>query len=55
MKDRKRKPSVKPSAKPDPYPWLNDGLEFAVLVVTSFGVGGGLLALLYLAHQAGVI
>jgi hypothetical protein len=46
---------VKKTAKPDRYPLINDWLEFTILVVASFGVGGGIFALIYLAHVNGAI
>lgn len=49
QKPKARKPSV------DPYPCVNDWLEFAILCVVGFGVGGSIFALLYLMHEAGVI
>ena len=56
MKDANRKPNAKPSHKPfEPPPWPNDALEFAILCVVGFGVGGAILAMLYLMHEAGVI
>ena len=55
----KQKPKPKPKAKQKPrsdgYPFPNDWLEFVILVMASLGVGGGIFALLYLAHQAGAI
>ena len=40
---------------PDRYPLVNDYLEFVILVLASFGVGGGIFALIYLAHINGTI
>ena len=37
----------------DQFP--NDWLEFTILVVSSFAVGGAIFALLYLMHEAGAI
>ena len=53
----KQKPSAKPrSHKPfEPPPWPNDWLEFSILAVASLGVGGGIFALIYLAHINGAI
>ena len=49
------KQKAKPSVKPDRYPLINDWLEFVLLVIASFGVGGGIFALIYLMHEAGAI
>ena len=46
---------AKPKPKPDRYPCINDWLEFVILVVASFGVGGAIFALIYLMHEAGAI
>ena len=53
----KPKQSAKPrSHKPfEPPPWPNDVLEWAILAVASLGVGGGIFALIYLAHVNGAI
>ena len=58
MPKQKSKQKAKPkrSHKPfEPPPYPNDWLEFAILCVVGFGVGGALFALLYLMHDAGVI
>ena len=49
MRDGNRKPRSQSDRLP------NDWLEFAILVVVGFGVGGAMLAMLYLMHEAGVI
>jgi hypothetical protein len=49
MKDANRKPSGQSDRLP------NDWLEFAILVVVGFGVGGAVFSLLYLMHEAGII
>ena len=52
--DRQKKPN--PDHKPfEPPPWPNDVLEWAILSVAAFGVGGGIFALIYLAHVNGAI
>lgn len=54
MPRQKSKQKAKPKRlEPPPYP--NDWLEFAILVVVGFGVGGAMFAMLYLMHEAGVI
>ena len=51
----KTTPKRKPKHKPDRYPLVNDYLEFVILVLASFGVGGGIFALIYLAHINGAL
>ena len=56
QKNKTSKQRQEPSHKPfEPPPYPNDWLEFAILVVVGFGVGGAMFAMLYLMHDAGVI
>ena len=53
---RQKKTTRKQPRKPfDPPPWPNDVLEWAILSIASLGVGGGIFALIYLAHINGAI
>jgi hypothetical protein len=49
MRDGNRKPSGQSDRL------CNDWLEFTILCVAGIGIGGGLFALLYLAHKAGLV
>jgi hypothetical protein len=51
-KEQKQKPSHNPF---EPPPWPNDVLEWAIISVAGLGVGGGIFALIYLAHINGAI
>ena len=52
----KPKQKQKPSHSPfEPPPWPNDVLEWAIISVAGLGVGGGIFALIYLAHINGAI
>ena len=53
MKDANRKRSERSPFEPPPWP--NDVLEWAILSVAALGVGGGIFALIYLAHINGAI
>ena len=48
-------PKRKPKITPQSDRLGNDILEFGILVVASMGVGGGIFALIYLAHVNGAI
>ena len=45
----------KPRSPFEPPPWPNDVLEWAIISAAGLGVGGGIFALIYLAHINGVI
>lgn len=51
----KQKPKSRSKAPFEPPPWPNDVLEWAILSVAGLGVGGGIFALIYLAHINGAI
>ena len=51
MPKRKQKPKITPQSDR----LFNDWLEWAALCVASLGVGGGIFALIYLAHINGAI
>ena len=55
MPKQARKPKASERKPFDPPPYPNDVLEWAILAVASLGVGGGIFALIYLAHVNGAI